>query len=89
VLSQVPKGEAPGAPAGALKFFPLETVIDPGNPIPMLHSTLSAAAQKGHYRIEGKMPDDFHAKIAEAIRKHPVIEPKNKKILLESIGEKF
>lgn len=55
----------------------------------MLHSTLEAAGHNGHFRIEGKMPEDFHAKIAEAIRKHPVIEPKNKKILLESIEEKL
>ena len=70
-----------------LEFFPLATVIDPNNPIPMLHSTLATAARRGEYRIEGKMPSDFHEKIVEAIRSHPVIEPKNKKILLEAIGE--
>jgi hypothetical protein len=33
------------------------------------------------------MPLDFHTKIVEAIRKHPVIEPKNKAILLACVGE--
>jgi hypothetical protein len=74
---------------GEISFLPLLTIIDPNNPIPMYHSTLESAAHKGEYKIEGKMPPDFHKKIVEAIRKHPVIEPKNKKILLEAIGEKL
>ncbi|MHB1937522.1 MAG: hypothetical protein ACYCOR_13170 [Acidobacteriaceae bacterium] len=75
--------------SGKLPFFRKPTIIDPNNPIPMYHATLETAARKGEYKIEGKMPSDFHKKIADAIRKHPVIEPKNKKILLESIGEKL
>jgi hypothetical protein len=72
---------------GTLPFFRLDTIVDPSNFIPMLHSTLKAEADKGRYRIEGKMPEDFHKKIVEAIRKHPVIEPKKKSVLLECIGE--
>lgn len=73
--------------ARALQFFDVDTIIDPSNYITMRHSTLASEAKKGRYRIEGKMPQDFHKKIVDAIRKHPVIEPKNKAILLACIGE--
>ncbi len=75
--------------AGELPFFPLDTIIDPSNFIPMLHATLSAEATQGRYRIEGKMPEDFHKKLIQAIKGHPTIEPKTKQILLECIGEKL
>ncbi len=75
--------------AGELEFFYKPTIIDPNNPLKMFHSTLEEAARKGEYKIEGKMPPEFHAKIADAIRRHPVIEPKTKIELLDAIGEKL
>jgi hypothetical protein len=54
---------------GELSFFQLDTVIDPSNFITMLHKTLQREAGRRRYRIEGKMPNDFHEQIANAIRK--------------------
>jgi hypothetical protein len=75
--------------ARILPFFEVDTIIDPSNYISMLHSTLKTAASRNLYRIEGTMPDDFHQKLVEAIKKHPNIEPKNKKFLLGFIDEQM
>lgn len=72
---------------GTVAFFTMDTIVDPSNYIPMLHSTLIKEANKGRYRIEGKMPDGFHEKLVRAIKIHPTIEPKQKKIILECINE--
>jgi hypothetical protein len=72
-----------------LPFFPIDTMIDPSNYIPMLHETLAKEAKHGRYRVEGKMPDTFHNSLVEAIKCHPNIEPKNKKILLVHIDEEL
>jgi hypothetical protein len=74
--------------AKEISFFPVETIVDPSNYMPMTHDTLMKASKRGRYRIEGKMPHDFHSKISKCIRVHPAIEPKKKAILLAVIGEK-
>jgi hypothetical protein len=74
---------------GEVPFFFKHTIIDPSNFMTMLHSTLAAEAAKGRYRIEGKMPSDFHQKLTSAIRASKTLEPKKKLALLTSIGESY
>lgn len=71
-----------------LRFFPADnTIIDPANHITMTYDTLRREANRGRYKVEGRMPSDFHVLIVEAIKKHPVLEPKRKAVLLAKIGE--
>jgi hypothetical protein len=74
--------------AGEIPFFPVDTLIDPSNHIPMIHATLLQESKLGRYWVKGRMPQDFHQRIAAAIRSHPVLEPKRKLILLTAIGER-
>ena len=53
---------------GEVSFFDKETVIDTSNILTLLHATLAKEAVSDRYRIEGKMPDDFHNKFVRAVR---------------------
>jgi hypothetical protein len=70
-----------------LPFFYERTIIDPANLIRILHSHLTREAIRGRYRIEGKMPDDFPSKLAQAISESAVLEPKKAKYLLACLKE--
>ena len=67
--------------ANVLKFFYSKTIIDPRGLFCMPHSHLQKESNK-RYRVEGKMPDDFKAKLITAIEKSDDLEPKKKKTLL-------
>jgi hypothetical protein len=72
----------------ALPFFPEKTIIDPGfNLMQIFHSHLQSEANKSRYKIEGKMPDDFHLKLVAAIKNNVRLEPKRIKEILGYIGE--
>jgi hypothetical protein len=75
--------------ANELSFFTEDTVVDPSNILTLLHATLDKEAKLGRYGIEGKMPDDFHAKFVAAIRASSTLEPKKKAKLLQAVGESF
>jgi hypothetical protein len=70
-----------------VSFFEKDTVIDTSNILTLLHETLKKEAALGRYRIEGKLPDDFHAKFVRAVRTSTTLEPKKKLKLLEAVGE--
>jgi hypothetical protein len=72
---------------GTVSFFTKDTVIDPSNILTLLHQTIANEAAKGRYRIEGKMPADFHQKFVDAVRASITLEPKKKMKLLEAVGE--
>ena len=73
--------------AGCLWFFPKRTIVQPDNLIPIHHSHLASEAGRRRYKIEGKMPADFHGKLIAAIRASVVLEPKKVRLLLQYIGE--
>jgi hypothetical protein len=68
-------------------FFDKDTVIDPSNILTLLHETLQREAVKGRYKVEGKMPEDFHGKFVAAVRASSLLEPKKKLKLLGAVGE--
>lgn len=70
-----------------LQFFSEKTAIDPDKLYEIPHSHMANESHKNRFRVEGKMPDDFHSKLVKAIRQSEVLEPKKKKKLLECIGE--
>jgi hypothetical protein len=72
--------------AKALSIFPLRTIIDPATHREIPHSHLQNEALSRHYKLEGKMPDDFHLKLVSAITNSQNLEPKTIRWLLESIG---
>jgi hypothetical protein len=72
--------------AGATRFFPSKTVIEVSNPHGIYHRIIHDAAAKGRYRIEGKMPDDFHGKLMNAIKNCDIYNANEKRLLLEAIG---
>ena len=73
-------------PAKVLRFFYEKTVIDPATLIQIWHTHLHKESSKGRYRIEGRMPDDFRAKLTTAINQSIVLEPKTAKLLLSLIA---
>jgi hypothetical protein len=73
--------------ARELPFFYEKTVIDPVSLIGILHSHLHKEANRNRYRIEGRMPDDFPAKLVAAINQSAVLEPKKAKYLLSCLKE--
>jgi hypothetical protein len=70
-----------------IPFFSEKTVIDPDNGLDINHAHLSDQSRKNRFRIAGKMPDDFHAKLVTAINQSEQLEPKKKRDLLDYIGE--
>jgi len=70
-------------PANQLPFFYRRTIVDPNNPLKISHSLLEREAGLGRFKIEGVMPEDFRTKLVEAIKQSFVLEPKNKKYLME------
>jgi hypothetical protein len=70
-----------------IPFFTERTVIDPASFIQMWHSHLKNEADRGRYRIAGRMPEDFHAKLVAAIKQPFLLEPKTAKQILRCIGE--
>lgn len=71
---------------GQIPFFPTKTVIEVSNPHRILHDFINERASNGKYRIEGKMPPDFHAKLVNAITHCDVYNENEKQLLLEAIG---
>jgi hypothetical protein len=68
-------------------FFPQPTIIDPGFLHQIYHAHLHSEASKKQYRVEGKMPADFHQRLVAAIKKNVLLEPKKKREILGYIGE--
>ncbi len=73
--------------ANELSFFDQDTVIDTANIMTLLHDTLEKEANLGRFRVEGKMPANFHEKFVKAVRASTTLEPKKKAKLLEAVGE--
>jgi hypothetical protein len=71
--------------AKELVFFPKKTIIAPENRITILHSHMQKESLKSHYKVEGKMPDDFHDRLVKAINHNVLLEPKAAQELLEHI----
>jgi hypothetical protein len=71
----------------ALRFFGEDTIIDPDQDkeIPIAH--LIAQAKSGRYRVEGRMPEDFHDKLVKAIKQSKMLSDKRKSLLLGYINE--
>ena len=71
-----------------LKFFGEDAIVDrdQNHEIPISH--LIAQAQQGRYKLEGRMPADFHGKLVSAIKKSKALSAAKAKLLLECIGEK-
>jgi hypothetical protein len=69
-----------------LLFFTEKTVIDPESLIQIWHSHLQKESQRDHYRIAGRMPEDFHVKLVTAVKQSFTLEPKTKIKILELIG---
>jgi hypothetical protein len=72
--------------AHTIPFFTEKTIIDPASLLQIWHTHLQKEADRGHYRIAGRMPDDFHAKLVTAVRQSFVLEPKTKKHILGYVG---
>ena len=62
-------------------------MIDPVNLMRIPHAHLQRESYQARYKVEGKMPDDFHGKLVAAIKKSIVLEPKKMKLLLSYVGE--
>ena len=73
--------------ASEVPFFDKDTIIDTSNILTLLHETIKKEAGLGRYRIEGKLPDDFHEKFIATVRASTNLEPKKKLKLLEAVGE--
>lgn len=70
-----------------LRCFPQRTVIAPESFIEIDHWYIDKQASKGRYRVEGRLPADFHGKLIAAIKNSIVLSPNEAKMLLEAIGE--
>jgi hypothetical protein len=68
-------------------LFEQDTVVDPSNILTLLHETLGNESARGRYRVEGKLPDDFHQRFVTAVRASTTLEPKKKAKLLGAVGE--
>jgi hypothetical protein len=73
--------------ARTLAFFPVDTAIQPDNGLPLAHSRLGAFARARKYRVEGKMPAEFHNQLVSAITNSITLKPKAQRVLLRMTGE--
>jgi len=71
--------------AGEVSFLPEKSAVQPDNWFPIGHAHFQRHAAKHEYRIEGKMPDDFHDKLVAAIKNSCLLKPKKAAELLAAI----
>lgn len=73
--------------AGEVAFLPKKSVIEPHNEFNIGHEHFERSAKNNEFKVEGKMPDDFHARLVAATRDSCLMNQKEKTRLLEAIGE--
>jgi hypothetical protein len=73
--------------AGEIPFLPKKSVIQPDNSFNIAHAHFERNAKFKDFRIEGVMPNDFHARLVAAINNSTVLTPKKAASLLNAIGE--
>lgn len=70
-------------PAGEIRFFPSDTVIEPDNLFAVLHRELTDPK-----RVLGTLPPDFHAKIIVAVQGSIRLSDQRKRVILEKLESK-
>jgi hypothetical protein len=72
---------------GTVPFLKKKSAVEPHNDENISYEHFERYAKKAEFKIEGKMPDDFRAKLASAIRKSILLNRNEKNELLEAINE--
>lgn len=71
---------------GEVSFLPQKSAVQPDNSFPIGHAHFKRYADKHEFRIEGKMPNDFHDRLVAAINASCLLKPKKVAELLAAIG---
>jgi hypothetical protein len=71
--------------AGEVSFLPEKSVVQPDNWFPIGYAHFETCAKKHEFRIEGKMPDDFHNKLVAALKSPHLLKPKQAAEFLAAI----
>jgi hypothetical protein len=73
-------------PAGTLSCFNRDTIIQPDNPVPIMHPTLSTQQASGEFEIIGSMYEGFVNDLAKAVRASVTLSPQQQRRTLGMIG---
>jgi hypothetical protein len=75
--------------AGEVSFFEKDTVIEPENQFPLMHSNLMTQHATGHLEILGVMPKDFLERLRHAIDASHTMSKNQKRRLVDllKLGE--
>jgi hypothetical protein len=72
--------------AGSIDCFPVDTVVQPDNLIPIPHPDIIEQHQTGTFRIAGQCPKEFHDQLVAAIRASDTLEPRQERRLNQLLG---
>jgi hypothetical protein len=72
--------------AREVSFFGTETVIQPDNPFPILHSHIADCESNGSLQILGNLPRDFQERLRTAIENSSTLSKQRKRNLLKLIA---
>jgi hypothetical protein len=75
-------------PEKALPFFPVKSVIQPDNLMPLSHEKLLSLGNSGQFRLEGQLPVEYETKLIAAIDACKTLNPKKKKIIKDILNSK-
>jgi hypothetical protein len=73
--------------AGDVSFLKKKSVIDPDSTFNIAHEHFQRHSEQQEFKVEGKMPEDFHARLVAAIKKSILLNLNEKNELLEAISE--
>lgn len=73
-------------PAGTHSFFPLETIIQPDNQVPIPYLTLATQHATGEFEILGAMYGGFVADLVKAVKASHTMSPERQRSILSLLG---
>jgi hypothetical protein len=73
-------------PAGTHSFFPLDTIIQPDNQVPIPHFTLTTQHATSELEILGTMYDGFAGDLVKAVNASHTMSPERQRSILSLLS---